>query len=164
MLWREFDYEYPPHGRISPYHILTAEEIEELKKDIEAIGADAGIFRFNCEECARTSYLSELDTVFVKGDVLPDMDNGSPHPRDLMSARAVLAHEYYGHRAYKNAKIQLPAGSWNDDFRASYMAAKNAPGLSWIDKLYLILDAVKRAKEAGVTIKHNSFIRKVLYG
>ena len=164
MLWREFDIEYPPHGRRSPYHILTAEEIEGLKKDIEAICAEVDIFRFNYEGCARTSYLSKLDTVFVKGDVLPDMVFASPHPRDLMSARAVLAHEYYGHRPYRNAKFQMPAGSWNDEFRASYMAAKNAPGLSCIDKFYLIHDALRRAGEAGVKIRHNSFIRGVIYG
>ena len=32
------------------------------------------------------------------------------------------------------------------------------------DRYYLILDALERAKESGVTIKSNSFIRSVLYG
>ncbi len=54
--------------------------------------------------------------------------------------------------------------SWNDEFRASYMAAKNAPNLSVMDRLYLILDAIERAKEAGVSILYNDFIRRCLYG
>ena len=87
-----------------------------------------------------------------------------------MSARAVLAHEYYGHRPYRElylAEIDLgkmAPQTWVDEFRASYMAAKNAPGLSDDDRRYLILDALERAKEAGISINHNSFIRRVLHG
>jgi type III secretion system FlhB-like substrate exporter len=44
------------------------------------------------------------------------------------------------------------------------MAAKNAPNLSNEDRGYLVLDALERAKEAGITIKHNDFIRRVLHG
>ena len=79
-----------------------------------------------------------------------------------MSQRAVLAHEYYGHRA--NRGTILPKGSWNDEFRASYMAEKNCPNLSEEDRRYLILDALERAKENGISIKHNDFIRGCLYG
>ncbi len=145
-------------GRRSPYHILTEEEIESLKEDIRAIGADESKFLFN--EGTETYYLDELDIVFVRGNVLPDKN--STHPRDLMSSRAVLAHEYYGHRAYRNTKAA--PRSWNDEFRASYMAAKNTPNLSDEDRRYLILDALERAKESGVTIKHNDYIRRMLHG
>ena len=79
-----------------------------------------------------------------------------------MSERAVLAHEYYGHMAYDGTDL-LP-GSWNDEFRASYMAAKNAPNLTDMDKYYLIQDAITRAQEVGVTIKLNDFMKGVLYG
>jgi hypothetical protein len=79
-----------------------------------------------------------------------------------MSERAVLAHEYYGHRNYRYTILEK--GSWNDEFRASYMAAKNAPNLSDEDRVYLSSDAIERAKEAGVTIAYNDFIRRVLYG
>lgn len=144
--------------RTSPYHILTESEIETLNKDIEAIGADKSIFKFN--KGTRTGYDDITDEIFVKGDVLPDLN--STHPRDLMSSRAALAHEYYGHRANRGTK--LPKGAWNDEFRASYMAAKNCPNLTDEDRRYLILDALERAKEKGVTIQHNEFIRKTLYG
>ena len=101
-----------------------------------------------------------LDEIRVRGDILPDKN--SLHPRDLMSTRAALAHEYYGHRAYRGTKLKRNA--WNDEFRASYMAAKNTPNLSAEDRKYLVLDALERAKEKGVTIKHNDFIRRILYG
>ena len=145
--------------RRSPYHILTEDEIAGLKKDIEAIKANASVFKFN--KGFRTSYNDESDEVRVKGDVLPGA--ASTHPRDLMSPRAVLAHEYYGHRPYRNASKPLPYGSWNDEFRASYMAARNAPGLTIDDRRFLILDALERAKDAGVRVTHNAFIRGVLY-
>ena len=145
-------------GRKSPFYILTDKEISLLKEDIRTIGADESIFKFNVGR--QTSYHDKLDIIKVCGDVLPD--NSSTHPRDVMSSRAVLAHEYYGHRAYRNTR--LPEGSWNDEFRASYMAAKNAPNLTDDDRRYLVLDALERAKEKGITIKHNDFIRRVLYG
>ena len=150
-----------PSGlRRSPHHILTDQEIELLKQDIISIQADISVFKFN--KGRKTSYDDAADEVRIMGDVFPD-DN-SIHPRDKMSARAVLAHEYYGHRPYRNAQMQLPYGSWNDEFRASYMAAKNAPGLSDDDRKYLLLDALERAKSSGVNIKYNSFMRRVLSG
>ena len=150
-----------PSGlRRSPYYILSDAEIEVLQTDIKALQADSNVFKFNIGR--RTSYNDESDEVRIRGYVLPDKN--STHPRDIMSARAVLAHEYYGHRPYRNAKKPLPYGSWNDEFRASYMAAMNAPGLTDDDRKYLILDALERARTAGVNITYNSFIRKVLYG
>ncbi|MDY5991716.1 MAG: hypothetical protein SPI93_06695 [Oscillospiraceae bacterium] len=148
-----------PNGlRTEPNHHLTTSEIEELRKDISAIKADEKIFKFNCGR--RTGYDDILDEITVKGDVLPD--NSSDHPRDRMSSRAVLAHEYYGHRNHRETK--LSPGEWNDEFRASYSAAKNCPNLSDEDRRYLIMDALERAKESGVTIKYNSFIRRILHG
>ncbi len=117
------------------------------------------VFLFN--QGRKTGYADDYDVVFVKGDVLPDIIN-SILPRDLMSSRAVLAHEYYGHRANRNTHLER--GAWNDEFRASYLAAKNAPGLTGQDKMFLILDAMERAKESGVTIRLNNFMRRVLYG
>lgn len=138
-------------------YILSEKEIDAIKIDIRAIGADESIFKFNVG--SGTCYDDVLDEIRIRGDVLPD--NTSLHPRDLMSVRAVIAHEYYGHRAYRGTKLLY--GSWNDEFRASYMAAKNAPNLSAEDRRYLILDALERAKEAGISIKTNDFIRRVLY-
>ena len=145
--------------RRSLYNLLTDRDIQSLKADIEAIKADVSVFRFNEGPC--TCYVDAVDAIYVRGDVFPD-DEYSIHPRDMMSARAVLAHEYYGHRQYKDTPLRQQ--SWNDEFRASYMAARNAPGLSQQDRMLLVLDAMERAKSAGVTIKWNNFMRSVVYG
>jgi len=145
--------------RKSPYNNLTDDEIASLKADIAALQADESVFMFN--EGNFTGYADDADTIFVKGDVFPDNEY-SVHPRDMLSAKAVLAHEYYGHRA--NRGTHLREGAWNDEFRASYMAAKNAPGLTSQERALLLLDAMERAKEAGVAIKWNSFMRRAVYG
>ena len=79
-----------------------------------------------------------------------------------MSERAVLAHEYYGHAAHRGTT--LPPGSWVDEFRASYMAALNAPNLSDLDRALLIGDAISRAEEKGIFIKMNDIMKRLLYG
>ena len=144
--------------RRSPFNTLSIDNIKHLQEEIRAIGADESIFVFN--EGRQTSYVDELDIIRVRYDVFPDIH--STHPRDLMSERAVLAHEYYGHRKYRDTWLEH--GSWNDEFRASYIAAKGTYNLSDEDRRYLVLDALERAKEAGVTIVYNEFIRRVLYG
>ena len=132
--------------RKSPYNALSEDDIKHIKREISAIGADESVFRFN--EGRRTGYIDGKDIINVKGDVFSD--KSSIHPRDLMSERAVLAYEYYGHRATRGTP--LPENSCNDEFRASYHAAKNTPNLSSEDRRYLVLVAIERAKEAGVTI------------
>ena len=149
------------HGlRRSPFHVLTDEEIEALKCDIGAIQADENVFSFNDRRVRGTSYIPALDVIAVKGNVFPDKN--SDHPRDLLSPRAVLAHEYYGHRPYRDTKMNI--GDWRDEFRASYMAARNSPGLTDDDRRLLVLDSVARAKEAGVSINYNKYMRGVIYG
>ena len=131
----------------------------QLKSEITTIHADEKIFLFN--DGFQTSYSDDADIIFVKGDVLPDNTN-SIQPRDLMSSRAVLAHEYYGHRANRNTPLRR--GSWNDEFRASYSAAVNAPNLSSDDRRCLMLDAYERAKEGGQILKYNQKAREIIYG
>ena len=82
--------------RTSKYKILTPEEIASLKLDIEALEDDLSIFRFN--EGFQTGYSDKSGLIYIRGDVLSDLS--STHPRDLMSQRAVLAHEYYGHKYF----------------------------------------------------------------
>ena len=146
--------------RRSPFNTLSEAEIEHLKNEIRAIDADESAFVFN--KYSRTSYHDDDNIISVRGDIMPDTSSNSIHPRDLMSERAVLAHEYYGHYKYAPSKYEL--GDWRDEFRASYMAAKNTPNLLTQDRVYLVMDAIERAKEAGVSIKYNSFMRRILYG
>ncbi len=145
--------------RRSPLEILSDEEKAHIKVEINAIEADESVFVFR--DGIGTGYSEQQGKIFVSANVFRSEDE-SKHPRDLMSERAVLAHEYYGH--YMNRNTKLPANSWNDEFRASYSAAKYCPNLSDEDRTNLILDALERAKEAGASIRYNDFIRRVLYG
>ena len=145
--------------RKSPFIPLSDSDKAHLQKEIEAIGADIQHFAF--VDNIGSHYSDEEDMVYISSNIFPSNDS-SKHPRDLMSERAAIAHEYYGHRA--NRFTTLEPGAWNDEFRASYLAARNCPGLTDEDRAYLVLDALERAKEAGVTIKYNDFIRGVLYG
>jgi len=163
--------------RKPPSRIQSEAEILQLILDIRTIEANESDFIFNSEYVRGTCYRPQDNKVYVKGNVLNDQY--STHPRDLMSQRAVLAHEYYGHKPYRDQYLSefaeldldkdeyllvLTKREWADEFRASYMAARNAPGLSNEDRQYLVLDALERAKEASISITYNDFIRRVLHG
>lgn len=145
--------------RKSPQNKLSEKDKTYILSEINAIEADSDLFIFR--DGFGSGYSDNRDIIFISSNVFPS-DDGSIHPRDLMSVRAVLAHEYYGHRIYRGTSLEK--GSWNDEFRASYNAAKFCPNLSDEDRRYLILDAIEIAKEAGVNIQYNNFIRRVLYG
>ena len=144
--------------RQPPSHILTDDEIASIQTEADAIGIPDGILRFN--KGGRTGFRDEDMRISIRGDVLPDTLGITP--RDTMSVRAVLAHEYYGH--YKNHPSEYPHGYWMDEFRASYDAAINAPNLSSEDRRNLMLDAYDRAKEAGETIEMTDEARRIIYG
>ena len=107
---------------------LTADEIKYVKEEILTIKADERVFVF--DKGRQTGYLDSRDQICVRGDVFPD--ESSPMARDQMSVRAVLAHEYYGHRAHRGTTLK--SSSWNDEFRASYSAAVYAPNLTDEDR------------------------------
>ena len=138
---------------------LSEDDKQFILSEIDAIGADRSFFEFR--DSLPTAYSDARDKVFISSSVFPSND-GSTHPTDLLSVRATLAHEYYGHKAHRNTKAK--ERSWNDEFRASYFAAKNSPGLSDEDRAMLITDAMQRAKDAGVNIRLNSFMKRCLYG
>lgn len=148
------------NGMRKSYLIPMSEEDKSFViREAKSIGIDTSVIRFR--DGYPTAYSDERDIVFVSSSVFPSED-GSMNPTDLLSVRATLAHEYYGHRAYRNTRV--PKGAWNDEFRASYMAALNCPNLSNEDKAMLIADAIERAKKSGVSIRYNSFMRRCLYG
>lgn len=153
---------------------LTDNEIEIVKQEIRRIKADESIFIFNDEDHIdqSTCYNYVQDRVYVTRNVFPDIKYGSTHPRDLMSIGAVLAHEYYGHRSYRDEYLEdyrrgdgthtVPL--WQDECRASITAAKIAPNLTERDKSNLVMDAVYRAEEYNHRIELDSFMKEVLYG
>jgi hypothetical protein len=137
--------------------ILDALEIERIKQEFLEIGGDLELLRFN--EGVQTGYLEKRGVFTIRGDILPRLEVN--HPRSVMSSRAVLAHEL-GHMHYR--WTILAPGAWNDEFRASYWAAKHVPNLTEQDQVHLIQDAISRAQEAGVSIRINQFMRGILYG
>ena len=144
--------------RRSPFYVLTESEIWYLRDEIRAIGADEGVFRFN--KGWRTCYNDVLGYIYIRGDIMPDMY--SIHPRDVMSPRAVLAHEYYGHYLFRPSDFSN--GDWRDEMRASYIAAIEAPNLSDDDRRNLMLDAYERAREGGYVFKYSKKAREIIYG
>ena len=153
---------------------LTEQEINFVESEIKRIHADESIFIFNDQDHLRdsTCYNFEDDKVYITRSVFPDELYASAHPRDTMSVGAVLAHEYYGHRHYRQeylsdwekGKDYHTTPLWKDECRASLTAAQMAPGLTEIDKRDLVLDAVYRAKEFGQLIEMNDFMKEAVYG
>lgn len=143
--------------RRPPTLILDDLEIEVLKQEFTEIGGNTDLLRFN--QGVQTGYLETRGVFTVRGDVLPNLN--STHPRSVMSSKAVLAHEL-GHMHHKGTSLQ--PGAWNDEFRASYWAARHVPNLSEEERTHLIQDAIARAQEAGVSIRINQFMREVMYG
>lgn len=153
---------------------LTDEEIQYVKSEIQRIGADESLFIFNDEDHIQSStcYNFIEDRIYVTRNVFPDTKYGSIHPRDLMSIGAVLAHEYYGHRTYRNEYMEDYKQSpdyhttpiWQDECRASITAAKITPNLTEKDKMNLVMDAIYRAQEYNHRIEMDDFMKEVVYG
>jgi len=144
--------------RRSPTGDLAADEIKHLENEIKIIDADKKAFRFN--EGKRTGFSDRTQSINIRGDVFPDKE--SDHPRDRMSERAVLAHEYYGHLKFAPSNYEV--GDWRDEMRASYIAAIKTPNLTTDDKKYLMLDAYERAREAGHYFEYSKKAREIIYG
>ena len=153
---------------------LTDKEIEYIKHEIRAIGADETKFVFNDLRHMNksTCYNHVRDIIFVTRNVFPDTKSNSLHPRDLMSVRTVLAHEYYGHRTLRDEYLNddtmgddyRTTEEWSDECRASLTAAEITPNLTIEDRCNLINDAKFRAKEAFQHLDETDFMKGILYG
>jgi len=122
-----------------------------------SLGGDPSLLRFNE---GRFTGASDKGVVYIRGDVFPTTSD-SLHPTANLSVRETLAHEM-GHMEYIDTGVA--PGAWNDEFRASYWAARNVPGLTEEEQFNLVRDAMQRAQDAGVTVNMNSYIRGLLYG
>ena len=150
----------PIGERTPPQTELGVADIERIKTETAEVGGDPSVLRFN--EGRNTGYIDSRDVINVRGDVLPL--EGENHPRSSMSSRAVMAHEF-GHRRFSGTPLE--PGAWNDEFRASYVAATKAPNLSAVERRDLILDAMSRAQEARpfpVPIRPNPLMRYLTTG
>jgi hypothetical protein len=151
---------------------LLDHEIAYIKTEIQRIGADEAVFIFNDPDhiAKSTCYGILEDKIYVTRNVFPDRKYGSTHPRDLMSVGAVLAHEYYGHRTFRDEYLSDIENDtettpyWQDECRASITAAKLALNLTERDKSNLVMDAIYRAREEGHLIEMDDFMKEVVYG
>lgn len=144
--------------RKSPQYILNEQDIQSVLKDAEILKIPKEVLLFN--EGTQTGFSDRYKIINIRGDVFPDIE--SHYLRDRLSVKAVLAHEYYGH--YQNHPSEFKIGDWRDEFRASYRAAIDAPGLSDEERGMLMIDAFDRAKEAGISVKYNNKARRIIYG
>jgi hypothetical protein len=138
---------------------LSDAEIQRIRSEFEQLGGNPNSLRFN--EATQTGFSDASGRIYIRGDVLPASDPSAIHPRSIMSSRAVLAHEL-GHAHFRGTALR--PGAWNDEFRASYWAARNVPGLSPAERMDLIRDALMRAREANVPVTSNKYILEMLYG
>lgn len=136
---------------------LTSSEVKEVKAAANELSIPTELLTFDSRP---TGYSTISKKINVGGDVFPDEE--STNNRDRLSVKAVLAHEYYGHAAFPDSSY--PIGHWADEFRASYHAALNAPGLSDEERASLMVDAYQRASEAGVKVRYTKSYRKLVYG
>lgn len=144
--------------RKSPLNILDDKQIERINQYADELQIPRNVLSYNTG--FQTGFSDRKKVINIRGDIFPDKT--SYNNRDLLSERAVLAHEYYGHMKHDPSNFEV--GDWRDEFRASYSAAINAPGLSDEERRMLMLDAYDRAKEAGISAKYNKKARKLIYG
>lgn len=144
--------------RKSPLNILDDKQIEKINQYADELHIPRNVLSYNTG--FQTGFSDRKKVINIRGDIFPDKT--SYNNRDLLSERAVLAHEYYGHMKHDPSNFEV--GDWRDEFRASYSAAINAPGLSDEERRMLMLDAYDRAKEAGISAKYNKKARKLIYG
>ena len=116
---------------------------------------------FDFKNGSKTSFSEKHNKINIKGDMFPDEDYSTEN-RDRMSVKAVIAHKYYGH--YQNHPSEFEANDWRDEFKASYDAAIRTANLSDDERRSLMIDAKERAQEAGVSIKLNEIMRRIIYG
>ena len=130
--------------RQSKHYKLSADEIDQLKRDFESIGGEPAILRFN--KGSRTGYRDEVDLIYVKGDVLAATHPSEAGANAILSSRAALAHEL-GHRQFRGTALAI--GDVRDEIRASVWAAKNVTSLSNEERMQLLADAKDRATSGG---------------
>lgn len=171
-------YEYHPEKNMSfgqrclDRTPLTEEEIAFLRKEIREIQADESIFVFNDENHIKksTCYDVKNDKIYITRNVYPDTKSFSLHPRDQMSPRAVLGHEYYGHKPQRERYLKEASGeieaipTWQDEAFASINAAFHTPNLDDKDRVLLLNDAAMRAQEAGQFFEFTDEMKEIIYG
>ena len=144
----------PRRGRLT--NVSDAEKIQILQY-ADDLNIPRSVLSFNTGY--NTSYDDDLNIIHIRGDVFPS--EFAENPESILSAKAALAHEYYGHYLHHS---QFAANDWRDEFQASYRAAIDAPGLTQADRSLLMIDAFDRPRSSGITVQLNAIARRIIYG
>ena len=137
--------------------IVSDAEQQMIRKWADELKVPQNVLSFNTG--SMTSFDDETGLINIRGDIFPS--DYAPNIDSILSAKAALAHEYYGHYLHHT---QFKIGDWRDEFQASYRAALDAPNLSDTDRILLMVDAFERPKTAGVTVELNKIARRIIYG
>lgn len=162
MLERNFS-----KGMRKGIHQLTDEEVLLVENEILRLKIDKAYIEIDRTGKYKTHYDEFEDKVIIGYDIIPD-DEYPDQKRDILSIGAVLAHEYYGHRPFRDKYIKdfnegiFTYGFWEDEYNASYFAARNAPNLTKEERQMLVEDALDRKREANIEVVYDDFIRKIL--
>lgn len=131
---------------------LSDEEVEIIYKEIKRIKADPSVFSIDKTGRAKTAYREVSDRIVVGSNVFPDLENPS-NMTDKLSVACVLAHEYYGHRSMREEYLKEDVDTTNtalDEFKASFLAYKNAPNLTDEEREMLLYQAYETAKSGDL--------------
>lgn len=132
-------------------------EQQQIRQWADELKIPQGLLSFNTGY--QTSFDDDTGLINIRGDVFPS--EFAANYESILSAKAALAHEYYGHYLHHS---QFDPGDWRDEFQASYRAALDAPGLSDTDRILLMIDAFERPQVAGVKVELNKIARRIIYG
>ena len=154
------------HRIRSPFSAQSGdpEQMEVLSREAAEVGGDPALLSFNTGN--QTSFDDKAGVIHVRGDV---SHLTSTQANSALSSRAAIAHEF-GHAKYPLPETRgfapiRKAGDWFDEFRASYSAAKDMPGLSAEERSMLIQDAVDRVPDSRrAKIKWNNFMISTRFG
>ena len=141
-----------PFGMRQPLRNLTDEEVQIIKQEIKRIEADETVFIIDTMKPRKTLYDEVSDKVYVGSNVFPDLENPS-NMTDKLSVACVLAHEYYGHRSMRDEYLEENEDTSMtplDEFKASFLAYKNAPNLTDEEREMLLYQAYETAKSGNL--------------
>lgn len=132
---------------------LTPKQVNEVVDYAKELGVPEEVI--NVSENVNTSWgdIFGAERLYIGTDVLPSTNPriAAESANSRVSGKGAIAHEVVGHRAAARAG-QTQDAPVLEEAQASIRAARFAPGLSAIERLTLIRDAVERIQKAGLRV------------
>jgi len=136
-------------GSVRNTDALSTEQISQVRKMAGQIGVGPSDIQF---VRSTSAYSDAFDKILIGPNVLPSSASTiSRSVLNRMTPRAVVAHEA-GHMITTRAGKSLPGGTLLDEVQAS-LVGRQLSGLSNVEKMQLLRDAVERARESGTRVR-----------